>query len=264
MEQWRNCAIDPVDRMQAKGAHVFKTCADELAALLDGTAPVSPPGQEPIGTSICPICGDATPHGHLPHEVIAVEKRIQQLEERARQDALYIDWLRTPEGASREAFATQLALQSKRLEAGGIAPASPLQEEPALLRYMSGTVTGPERDAAFLETYAARVLDGTAATWEIPSTVAGTLQAIASRLKAAPASPLQEKVDEPLGMATSPPSRRSGPAAPATPDYRALLQALVEKAVNTLDGYWEGDTLHTALEPELTAAKWTIGLDTKE
>src|SRR6185503_20558494 len=43
-------------------------------------------------------------------------------------------------------------------------------------------------------TYAARVLDGSAFTWEIPSTVAGTIEAIAARMeaKSAPALPREQ------------------------------------------------------------------------
>ncbi len=56
------------------------------------------------------------------------------------------------------------------------------EQEPALLTYM--TTTDPvKRDAAFLRTYAARVRDGSAFNWEIPSTVAGTIEVIAARLE---------------------------------------------------------------------------------
>jgi hypothetical protein len=55
-------------------------------------------------------------------------------------------------------------------------------DEPALIAYMT-TRQPKRRDAAFLRTYAARVRDGSAVTWEIPSTVAGTLEAIAQRIE---------------------------------------------------------------------------------
>jgi hypothetical protein len=53
-----------------------------------------------------------------------------------------------------------------------------------LVTYMTAE-TAPERDAAFLRMYAARVLDRTASSWEIPNTVATTLQDIANRIEAA-------------------------------------------------------------------------------
>jgi len=52
----------------------------------------------------------------------------------------------------------------------------------SLMTYMT-TESGPLRDAAFLRTYAARVRDGSSASWEIPNTVASTLEDIASRLE---------------------------------------------------------------------------------
>ena len=55
--------------------------------------------------------------------------------------------------------------------------------ESALLTYMT-TDDPARRDAAFLRTYAERVRNGTAVTWEIPSTVAGTIDAIAARIEA--------------------------------------------------------------------------------
>jgi hypothetical protein len=76
-----------------------------------------------------------------------------------------------------------------KLSATGAAAETPAPSEglrettPALMTYML-TNDPRDRDAAFIETYAQRILDGTAATWEIPSTVAGTLKAIAQRMKA--------------------------------------------------------------------------------
>ena len=52
---------------------------------------------------------------------------------------------------------------------------------PDLVTYLT-TDDGPTRDAAFLRTYAARVRDGSAATWETPNTVASTIEDIANRL----------------------------------------------------------------------------------
>jgi hypothetical protein len=57
---------------------------------------------------------------------------------------------------------------------------------PPLVAYMTAATT-PERDAAFLRMYAARVLDRTASSWEIPNTVATTLQDIANRIERASA-----------------------------------------------------------------------------
>jgi hypothetical protein len=51
-----------------------------------------------------------------------------------------------------------------------------------LMRYMNATTT-PERDAAFLETYAERVRNGTEVAWEIPNTRATTLEDIAQRIR---------------------------------------------------------------------------------
>jgi hypothetical protein len=58
---------------------------------------------------------------------------------------------------------------------------------PPLVSYMTAA-TPRARDAAFLRTYAARVRDRTAATWEIPNTVASTLEDIANRIERASAS----------------------------------------------------------------------------
>lgn len=52
---------------------------------------------------------------------------------------------------------------------------------PALLAYMNAT-SGPERDAAYLRTYAERVRNGTEVSWEIPNTRARTLEDIATRI----------------------------------------------------------------------------------
>ena len=53
---------------------------------------------------------------------------------------------------------------------------------PALLQYMNAD-TREARSAAFLRTYAARVRDGSAVSWEIPNTVASTLEDIAALLE---------------------------------------------------------------------------------
>jgi hypothetical protein len=54
--------------------------------------------------------------------------------------------------------------------------------EPTLIEYLT-TSSVAVRDAAFLEMYARRLLDGTAATWEIPNTVASTIRDIARRIR---------------------------------------------------------------------------------
>jgi hypothetical protein len=66
--------------------------------------------------------------------------------------------------------------------------------EPALIKYMT-TADPTQRDAAFLRTYAERVRNGTAAQWEIPSTIAGTIEAIANRV-ARSEDPPADKVRE--------------------------------------------------------------------
>lgn len=54
--------------------------------------------------------------------------------------------------------------------------------EPSLITYMT-TESGAIRDAAFLRTYAARVRDGSASSWEIPNTIASTIEDIANRIE---------------------------------------------------------------------------------
>lgn len=61
-------------------------------------------------------------------------------------------------------------------------------QPPALLTYVT-TEKGPVRDAAFLRTYAKRVRNRTAAAWEIPNSVAQTLEDIAARLEASATTP---------------------------------------------------------------------------
>lgn len=58
----------------------------------------------------------------------------------------------------------------------------------ALVAYMSALST-PQRDAAFLRTYSKRIREGTAAAWEIPNTVATTLDDIALRIESTMFSP---------------------------------------------------------------------------
>ncbi len=73
-------------------------------------------------------------------------------------------------------------------EAAAHVPAEPLVD------YVTSE-SRASRSAAFLRTYAARLRDGTAATWEIPTTVASTLEDIASWMDKALAStavPLRE------------------------------------------------------------------------
>lgn len=60
---------------------------------------------------------------------------------------------------------------------------------PALVDYMTAD-SREQRAAAFLRTYAERIRNGTAATWEIPNTVASTLEDIAALL--APVEPKAE------------------------------------------------------------------------
>jgi len=60
---------------------------------------------------------------------------------------------------------------------------TPDAQQPPLLTYMS-TDNALVRAAAFLRTYATRVRDGSAFTWEIPNTVASTLEDIATKLDA--------------------------------------------------------------------------------
>lgn len=68
------------------------------------------------------------------------------------------------------------------VEAGQPSPAGEgAQETPSLLTYLT-TNDPAQRDAAFLQTYAARLRDGTAQSWEIPNTVASTIEDIAQRL----------------------------------------------------------------------------------
>lgn len=58
-----------------------------------------------------------------------------------------------------------------------------LAQEPALVAYMQAETRGG-RSAAFLRTYAERIRNGTAASWEIPNTVADTLEDIAKFIAA--------------------------------------------------------------------------------
>lgn len=58
-----------------------------------------------------------------------------------------------------------------------------LAQEPALVTYMQAETRG-DRSAAFLRTYAERIRNGTAASWEIPNTVADTLEDIAKFIAA--------------------------------------------------------------------------------
>jgi hypothetical protein len=60
--------------------------------------------------------------------------------------------------------------------------------------------TVQERDAAFLETLAERVRNGTARSWEIPNTVAQTLCDIAGRIQPPPAAPLQVESGGPIPL----------------------------------------------------------------
>lgn len=57
---------------------------------------------------------------------------------------------------------------------------------PPLIAYMNATTT-PERDAAFLRTYAERIRNGTDIAWDIPNTRATTIEDIARRITAAEA-----------------------------------------------------------------------------
>jgi hypothetical protein len=61
---------------------------------------------------------------------------------------------------------------------------------PPLVDYMAGE-SREARSAAFLRTYAARVRNGTAASWEIPNTVATTIEDIAAILES------KSRVEEP-------------------------------------------------------------------
>jgi hypothetical protein len=79
---------------------------------------------------------------------------------------------------SKSSVSSSLKSTSEAEGRAGASPgASPLET------YMT-TRDPVTRDAAFLQTYAERIRNGTAATWEIPSTVAGTLDAIAKRMLA--------------------------------------------------------------------------------
>ena len=61
-------------------------------------------------------------------------------------------------------------------------------ESSVLMTYM--TTSSPQlRDAAWIRTYAARVRDRTAASWETPNTVASTMEDIAKRLEASATPP---------------------------------------------------------------------------
>lgn len=64
-----------------------------------------------------------------------------------------------------------------------------------LMTYMT-TASGPERDASWLRMYAEKIRNGTAWSWEIPSTVAGTMEAIASRVCAPPVIPTAARPQE--------------------------------------------------------------------
>jgi len=55
-------------------------------------------------------------------------------------------------------------------------------QRPPLVNYMT-TASKHERAAAYLETYAARILDGTEVSWEIPNTRASVLKDIAAQLR---------------------------------------------------------------------------------
>jgi hypothetical protein len=71
------------------------------------------------------------------------------------------------------------------------------EQVPPLTAYMSAETT-PQRDAAFLRMYAAKVRDRTAAAWEIPNSVASTLEDIAKRIDAAEAA--QARLREEAGL----------------------------------------------------------------
>lgn len=55
-------------------------------------------------------------------------------------------------------------------------------EQPDLLRYVTSEDV-VERDALFLRIYATHLRNGTAATWEIPNTIARTLEDISRRIE---------------------------------------------------------------------------------
>jgi len=79
----------------------------------------------------------------------------------------------------------------------GETPAQPERvEEPPLMAWMTAE-TSEQRDAAFLRMYAAKVLDRTAVTWEIPNTVATTLTDIANRIEQRSASLMGARVPHP-------------------------------------------------------------------
>ncbi len=100
------------------------------------------------------------------------------------------------------------------------------KEVAPLTAWMSAETTG-QRDEAFLRMYAAKLRDGTAASWEIPNTVASTLEDVASRLGAAE------------------PSRVPRAQEPGTETLRAfacaVLDGYVTGVVGDLDGGWLQD-----------------------
>lgn len=117
-------------------ATATELCASSLAALLEGTAPVSPPAE------VCPVCGiSATDAPALAAEMDAASERAS-----------------TPEGQAEAQVIMRRLAATLLKRAGGTAPASPLQEPdgfedwtPAFTVYLVRRKTWPmEVDTVFL------------------------------------------------------------------------------------------------------------------